>query len=112
MTEITFPKVGEKHKTGRDHDWVKVHICSGVSMRIITSVGVLPENSGDSPQSIPLAEKTHNAGFTIDEMSADKAYGSRDTDVYVDQISGTPYIAFRSDATGKPRGSSHIWRKM
>jgi transposase len=102
----------EKHNTGRDHDWIKAHICSGVSTHIITGVEVLPENSGDSPQFIPLAEKTHNAGFTIDEMSADKAYSSRDNNAYIDQIGGTPYIAFRSNATGKPRGNNHIWRKM
>ena len=102
----------EKHNTGRDHDWIKAHICSGVSTHIITGVAVLPENSGDSPQFIPLAEKTHNAGFTIDEMSADKAYSIRDNHAYIDQIGGTPYIAFRSNATGKPRGSNHIWRKM
>ena len=102
----------EKHNTGRDHDWIKAHICSGVSTHIITSIEVLPENSGDSPQFIPLAEKTHNAGFTIDEMSADKAYSSRDNNAYIAQIGGTPYIAFRSNATGKPRGSNHIWRKM
>ena len=102
----------EKHNTGRDHDWIKAHICSGVSTHIITGVEVLPENSGDSPQFIPLAEKTHNAGFTIDEMSADKAYSSRDNNAYIDKIGGTPYIAFRSNATGKPRGNNHIWRKM
>ena len=102
----------EKHNTGRDHDWIKAHICSGVSTHIITGVEVLPENSGDSPQFIPLAEKTHKAGFTIDEMSADKAYSSRDNNAYIDQIGGTPYIAFRSNATGKPKGSNHIWRKM
>jgi transposase len=102
----------EKHNTGRDHDWIKAHICSGVSTHIITGVEVLSENSGDSPQFIPLAEKTHNAGFTIDEMSADKAYSSRDNHAYIDQIGGTPFIAFRSNATGKPKGSNHIWRKM
>ena len=45
-------------------------------------------------------------------MSADKAYSSRDNNAYIDQIGGTPYIAFRSNATGKPKGSNHIWRKM
>ena len=102
----------EKHNTKREHDWVKAHICAGVSTHIITGVEVLPENSGDSPQFIPLAQKTHNAGFMIAEMSADKAYSSRDNNAYIDQIGGTPYIAFRSNASGKPRGNNHIWRKM
>ena len=102
----------EKHNTKREHEWIKAHICCGVSTHIITGVEVLSENSGDSPQFIPLAEKTHDAGFTIDEMSADKAYSSRDNNAYIDQIGGTPYIAFRSNASGKPRGNNHIWRKM
>lgn len=102
----------EKHNTKREHEWIKAHICCGVSTHIITGVEVLPENSADCPQFIPLAEKTHNAGFTIEEMSADKAYSSRDNNAYIDQMGGTPYIAFRSNASGKPRGNNHIWRKM
>jgi len=102
----------EKHNTGQEHDWIKARICYGVSTHIITGVEVLPENSGGSPQFIPLAEKTHNAGFTIEEMSADKAYSSRDNNAYIDQIGGTPFIAFRSNAIGKPREKSHVWRKM
>jgi len=102
----------EKHNAGQEHDWIKAHICCGVSTHIITGVEVLPKNSRDSPQFIPLAEKTHNAGFTIEGMSADKAYSSRDNHAYIDQIGGTPFIAFRSNATDKPRGNNHIWRKM
>ena len=45
-------------------------------------------------------------------MSADKAYSSRDNHAYIAQIGGTPFIPFRKGATGKPRGSNHIWRKM
>ena len=37
----------EKHNTGRDHDWIKAHICSGVSTHIITGVEVLPGNSSE-----------------------------------------------------------------
>ena len=48
----------------------------------------------------------------MQEVSADKAYSSRDNYGYIEQIGGTAYIPFRSNATGKPRGKSHIWRKM
>ncbi len=102
----------EKHKTPQQHDWIKAHICTGVKTNIITGVEVLPENSGDSPQFIPLAEKTYESGFKIEEMSADKAYSSRDNLAFIAEKGGMPYIPFRSNMTGKPRGNNHIWRKM
>lgn len=101
----------EKHNTNREHDWVKAHICSGTSTHIITGIEVLEENSGDSPQFIPLAKKTYENGFTIQEMSADKAYSSRANNEYIGEIGGTPYIMFKSDATGRAKGSV-IWKKM
>lgn len=102
----------EKHNTNKEHDWIKTHICTGVSTHIITGVEVLPENSGDSPQFIPLTEKTHNAGFTIEEMSADKAYSSRNNLAYIDQIGGIPYIPYKSNSLGNAKGSGYIWLKM
>ncbi len=102
----------EKHNTKQEHQWIKAHLCTGVNTNIVTGVEITDENGADSLQFIPLTEKTYNAGFTIGEMSADKAYSSRDNNAYIDQIGGTPFIAFRSNATGKPRGNNHIWRKM
>ena len=89
----------------------KIHAITGNTTNVVVSAIITDENENDSPQFIPLAQKTHNAGFTIAEMSADKAYSSRDNNAYIDQIGGTPYIAFRSNASGKPRGNNHIWRK-
>jgi transposase len=102
----------EKHKTEQYHNWVKAHICSGVSTHIITGIEVLEEHSADSLQFIPLSQRTYESGFKIEEMSADKAYSSRDNNAYIAQIGGTPFIPFRKGATGKPRGSNHVWRKM
>ena len=102
----------EKHNTGRAHRWIKAHICCGVNTNIVTGVEVGMENSADSPQFIPLAGKTYKNGFKIEEISADKAYSSRDNYGYIDEIGGTAFIPYRSNATGKPRGKSHVWRKM
>jgi len=102
----------EKHKIEQYHNWVKAHICAGVSTHIITGIEVLEEHSADSLQFIPLTQRTYESGFKIEEMSADKAYSSRDNNAYIDQVGGTPFIPFRKGATGKPRGNNHVWRKM
>ena len=105
----------EKHHTSKEHQWIKVHICIGVKTNIITAVEIgLDGNWKDSDCThfIPLAEKTTKNGFNMQEVSADKAYSSRDNYGYIEQIGGTAYIPFRSNATGKPRGKGYIWRKM
>ena len=102
----------EKHGITRSHRWIKAHMCCGAKTNIITSIKVMDEDSADSPQFIPLAQETYENGFRINEMSADKAYSSRDNLAYINEIGGVPYIPFRTNASGKPRGSDHIWRRM
>ncbi len=45
------------------------------------------------------------------EVSADKAYSSRDNLQAVKDVGGTAYIPFKVNATGKSKGTG-IWRKM
>ncbi len=107
----------EKHNTKQYHQWIKAHICTGVKTNIITSVEVLEGNSADSLQFIPLAEKTHDNGFTIEEMSADKAYNSKDNYNAIRELGGTAYIPFKSNASPWGNSSSKgnrskLWRRM
>lgn len=103
----------ETHNTGQSHNWIKLHICTGVKTNVITSVEVgFEHHSADSPKFIPLAQETYGNGFTIQEMSADKAYSSRDNFAFINRIGGVPFIPFKSNTTGKPRGNDHIWRRM
>ena len=102
----------EKHNIKREHQWIKAHLCCGVNTNVVTSVEVTDENGADSPQFIPLLKRTHENGFDVAEASADKAYSSRDNVGYTDSIGGTAFILFRSNASGKPRGKSWVWRKM
>ena len=37
----------EKHNTGREYQWLKAHICTGVFTNIITSVKITDENGSD-----------------------------------------------------------------
>src|ERR1700674_3360084 len=53
--------------------WVKAHIACGVKTNVITAVRILDKDAGDSPQFVPLMKETSKS-FTINEVSADKAY--------------------------------------
>jgi len=102
----------EKHNTKKEHKWVKCHICTGVKTNTITGVRITDGDSADCPQFAPLVQDTNETGFDIAEVSADKAYSSRDNVGLVDELGGTAFIPFRKGATGRPRGKSHTWRKM
>lgn len=101
----------DKHNTKRKHKWLKAHICVGVKTNIITGVEITPEYSNDSPQFEPLVKTTVENGFSIKEVSADKAYSSRKNHEVVKNAGGMTFIPFRSNATGGSKGSRQ-WRRM
>jgi transposase len=80
--------------------WVKAHLACGVKTNIVSAVRVLDKNSADSPEFAPLIKETASGGFTISEVSADKAYGSLANFVAVADCGGQFYPAFKSNATG------------
>lgn len=107
----------EKHETRRNHQWVKAHICTGIKTNIITAVEITGENGADSPQFIPLSKRTSESGFKIEEISADKAYNSKNNYNAVDELGGKAYIPFKSNASpwsnSDSKGSkSKLWRHM
>ncbi|MBN2517447.1 MAG: transposase [Candidatus Altiarchaeota archaeon] len=103
----------EKHKTKQQHRWVKAHIIVGVKTNVITSAGITEEYGADCPQFEPLVKATHENGFSLKEVSADKGYVSRDNLALVDELGGVPYIPFKENSRGtRTRGSSPIWKKM
>jgi len=83
--------------------WVKVHIACGVKTNIVTAVRILDKDAGDSPQFAPLVKETAG-GFTIGEVSADKAYASLQNFETVAGVGGAGFIAFKSNATGAVGG--------
>ena len=101
----------EKYGTNKAHKWVKAHILTGTKTNIIASARITEGDANDSPYFKPMVEEAHENGFEIDEVEADKAYCSRANYDLVDEIGATAYIPFRSNATGKSRGS-RVWNKM
>lgn len=88
----------------------KCHCVYGVKTNVITSVDITAGNFGDSLMFKPLVQNTAN-NFSIREVSADKAYSSRENMQLVSDIGGVAYIPFRSNASGKS-GGSMLWKRM
>lgn len=101
----------DRYNLNRQKKWIKAHVCTGVKTHVITAVEITGEDGGDCPKFAPLIESTAKEGFNIKEVSADKAYSSRDNYKLVKELGGQAYIPFRSNASGKSRGSK-LWRKM
>lgn len=100
-------KWGQERKSAK---WVKAHFTTGVQTNIVTSVDVLEENSSDCRQMRGLINETAE-GFTINEVSADKAYVSRRNFETVESHGGSFYPMFRINHTGKSRHAGESFRK-
>lgn len=100
-------------KYGKEIDsriWIKAHVMNGIKTHIITGVNITEGHESDCPQFSGLVNTTAR-NFTINEVSADKAYSSRENIETVASVGGTTFIPFKSNATGKQRGSK-LWGKM
>jgi transposase len=94
------------HKYGvtrRQHDWVKVHICTGVKTNVVTAVEVRDKDANDSPLLPPLVRKTAET-FAVREVSADKAYLSVENVNLIDGVGGQAFIPPKSSTTGAAGG--------
>jgi transposase len=83
----------------KKHDWVKVHIMTGVKTNIVTAVEIKDKDANDSPLLPPLVNTTKQ-GFAIRDVSADKAYIGQENLETIANAGGTGYIAFKKNATG------------
>jgi len=90
--------------------WIKAHLMCGVKTNIVTSAEVTEGKASDCVQFKGLVSRTAE-NFEIREVSADKAYSSRDNNELVAELGGTPFIPFRSNASKRPWGSP-MWKKM
>ncbi|MBI4187751.1 MAG: transposase [Chloroflexi bacterium] len=105
------------HKYGKERSkqtWVKTHLICGVKTHVVTSVEATPYESADTTQLPALVSQTAKT-FSINEVSADKAYSDRRNLLAVQAQGGTAYIPFKSNSTGK--GDNHhkfdgLWNHM
>jgi transposase len=105
------------HKWGKERirqTWVKTHMMCGVKTHIVTSAEATAYESADNLQFPMLVEKTAKI-FTINEVSADKAYSGRKNLRAVQAVGGTAYIPFMSHATGQATTRlkyDGLWHRM
>jgi transposase len=108
-------------------DWIKVHLVCGVKTNIVTAVEVTNRLAADVKYFKPLVDTTA-ANFTMQEVSADKAYLSAANLETVVDHNAMPYIPFKrnslSDWTAgfkkeqahnkrsKIRRKSTLWHQM
>jgi len=85
------------------HDWVKVHLMSGVHTHVVTAVEIKDRNSNDGTFLPGLVEDTAK-NFSINEVSGDKAYATVLNHETIAKVGATPYIAFKANATGAAGG--------
>jgi transposase len=105
------------HKWGRERtqqNWIKCHLICGVKTHVVTSVEATPYESADNVQLPTLVNATAKT-FTINEVSADKAYSDRRNLKVVQAVGGTAYIPFKVNSTGM--GDHHhkfdgLWNYM
>jgi transposase len=99
----------EKYGVERSgHDWVKVHIATGVKTGVTTAVIIEGRDAADCPQFKPLMQKTAE-NFDVRETSADKAYLSVENVEAIAAMGGTAFIAPKVNTTG---GVGGLFEKM
>lgn len=98
------------HKWGKERTrqtWVKTHLMCGVKTNVVTAVDATPFESADSPQLPALLAATAQT-FDVQEVSADKAYGSRANHFAITAAGANAFIPFKGGSTG--RGSHKVTR--
>lgn len=99
------------HKYGaprQQHEWVKCHLMCGVRTNIVTAVEIKDKDASDT-KLLPAMVDATAKNFTLNEVSADKGYGSLKNYKAIQYHGATPYIAFKSIHTGRGGG---LWARM
>jgi transposase len=91
------------------HDWIKLHICTGVKTNVVTSAQITEKYDNDTNYFKPLVEAT-SQNFAMRQVSADKAYISNKNLKATVDANAMPYIAFKSTNNGTT--GSDLFNKM
>jgi transposase len=97
-------------KEMKEHQWVKVHLMCGVKTNIVTSVEISKAHANDYNYFKPLVDKTAQNGFTMKEVSADKAYLGNTNFQAALKHGAIPYIPFKSNS--QPDGNGKLWARI
>lgn len=90
-------------------DWRKAHAMVGVRTHIVTAVHVTGPNANDAPHLPELAKRTAKT-FTVNEVSADKGYLTKNNAAEIEALGAVPFIPFKSNSVKPAEGSA--WARM
>lgn len=99
------------HKLLESRDWIKVHLMCGVKTNVVTAVDVSDRFANDCPF-FPGLVNTTGKHFTMQEVSADKAYLSGRNLQTVVMNHAQPYIPFKANSAHGGARHSNIWKQM
>ncbi len=85
-------------------EWIKLHAIVGVRTNVVTACKITGAGGADCPLLPELVNQTAKQ-FTIGEVTADKAYTSRDNFDAVIAAGGQFYPMFKTNATGAAGGA-------
>ncbi len=92
-------------------DYVKLHAMIGVKTHVVTAVTVTDRDRHDITQFKPLLEKTAE-NFAMAEVSADKAYSSREMIAFIDDMGVAPFVPFCNNSKSKPNMKAPAWDRL
>jgi transposase len=90
--------------------WIKLHAQVGTATHVIASVEATESTVGDAVMLTPLLKSSVERGFTVKELSADKAYLSNEILTAIEKVGGVRYIPFKSNS--RATGKSDAWRRL
>lgn len=93
------------------YDWLKCHLICGVLTNIVTNVEITDKHAGDNPYFKPLVQRTAQ-DFTLNHVTADKAYLAADNFRYVADRGGVAFIPFKENSRPNHQSKDELWRKM
>ena len=89
-------------------DWVKVHLMCGVKTNIVTAVEIEGQHANDS-RLLPALVSATTQNFTMNEVSADKGYSSKNNVEIITKFGAVPFISMKETDKGLGGGA---WAQM
>lgn len=97
-------------KQGKERVWRKLHACTGCKTNIFLTAKVTEKTEADAKAFYDVVGDKPKY-FDMQDIVADKAYLSREILKFLHDLGLNPYIPFKKNSIGNPKGVS-IWRKM
>jgi transposase len=110
-TKIGWQTAKYRDKNISIQDWLKCHLICGVQTNIVTSVEITHGTAADTNYFKPLVDATAEH-FTINQVSADKAYLSVKNLRLVESKGGMPFIPFKENSRPDHRTKDSLWRNL